>query len=218
MYCQTTTTTQRKEFHRWYALHNLHNFGAIALGTLSLYFNNDAIFNERIPILWSLGYFLVDIFDCTLRRDAIYFLHALLCFGLGCTNYSLPPCRRLRMNSQATFLECSNPWMHWSKQTRKPTIFAIFAIVYTLCRIVWIPVLMYQLMHDHHHQYHHHHPYDHRPPSIDHDDDYYYYYYYYYPMIQITLGIFYALNWYWYAKILKILWKGTQSEEAKKET
>lgn len=58
-YCRV----QKQEFHRWYSLHNFHNFGAIGLGLMSLYFDDDAVFNERIPTLFSIGYFIVDVVD-----------------------------------------------------------------------------------------------------------------------------------------------------------
>jgi hypothetical protein len=82
---------------RWYTIHNLHNGGAIALGLMSMYYNDDSVFNERIPILWSIGYFVVDLVDCGLRGDVTYSLHALFCLVLGLSNYTTPVCRELRM-------------------------------------------------------------------------------------------------------------------------
>jgi hypothetical protein len=87
----------KQEFHRNYVLHNLHNFGAILLGLVSMYYNDDSVFNERIPILWSIGYFVVDMVDCALRGDATYSLHAAFCLVLGVSNYTTPLCRELRM-------------------------------------------------------------------------------------------------------------------------
>jgi hypothetical protein len=72
-----------QSFIRWYTLHNLHNGGAIALGLVSMYYNDDRVFNERIPILWSIGYFVVDLVDCGLRGDVTYSLHAAMCLVLG---------------------------------------------------------------------------------------------------------------------------------------
>jgi hypothetical protein len=84
-------------FNRWYTLHNLHNGGAIALGLVSMYYNDDSVFNERIPILWSIGYFVVDLVDCGLRGDVAYSLHAAMCLFLGVSNYTSPISRALRM-------------------------------------------------------------------------------------------------------------------------
>jgi hypothetical protein len=149
-------------FHRWYAIHNLHNGGAILLGSLSIYsassYNTTATatqqqnellftFNERIPILWSLSYFGVDIVDCCVRGDITYLLHALFCAGLGYANYSSPAVlQRFRMNSKATYCELSNPFMHRAKRTREPRDFCLFAFVFTCCRMLWIPFLYAQLL------------------------------------------------------------------------
>jgi hypothetical protein len=67
------------------------------LGLMSMYYNDDSVFNERIPILWSIGYFVVDLVDCGLRGDVTYSLHALFCLVLGLSNYTTPVCRELRM-------------------------------------------------------------------------------------------------------------------------
>jgi hypothetical protein len=67
-----------------------------------MYYNDDSVFNERIPILWSIGYFIVDLVDCGLRGDATYSLHALFCLVLGVSNYTTPVCRELRMKYVTT--------------------------------------------------------------------------------------------------------------------
>jgi TLC domain len=176
---------QGREFHKWYTIHNLHNAGAIALGTISIYAGNhpSAItFHERIPILWSLGYFAVDLVDCTIRRDAAYFMHALVCFTLGLGNFHTPILRQLRMNSKATYCELSNPFMHLAKRTRNPLHFTLFAVVFTACRMVWIPVLYRQLLVD-------------GGLASTH------------PIVLVLIA-FYALNAYWWLKILRILYEG----------
>jgi hypothetical protein len=62
-----------------------------------MYYNDDSVFNERIPILWSIGYFVVDLVDCGLRGDVTYSLHALFCLVLGVANYTTPVLRELRL-------------------------------------------------------------------------------------------------------------------------
>lgn len=42
------------EFHDWIFMHNVHNLSTIALAAASLYFDDDEVFNERIPILFNL--------------------------------------------------------------------------------------------------------------------------------------------------------------------
>ncbi len=177
-------------FHRWYTIHNLHNFGAMLLGLCSIYYHNDAIFNERIPILWSIGYFIVDLVDCILRADVTYSLHAMFCLLLGLVNYATPICWQLRMNSKASFCELSNPFMHLCKKTRKSWHFALFALVFTLCRVVWIPFLMLQL-------------YQHGMVWYD--------------FREVSLAAFYGLNMFWYYKIVRIMVEGGESKRAKKE-
>lgn len=178
-------------FHKWYTLHNLHNFGAIGLGILSLYFQNNAIMNERVPILWSLGYFVVDIWDCAVRQDVTYLLHGVFCLVLGLANYHIPTCRLLRMNSKATLCELSNPFMHLSRRTRKPMHFLLFAMVFTCCRVLWIPWMVRQLVQ--------------ADMPLNHP-------------IQICLLAFYALNLFWYYKILRILLEGVAGKTAAKES
>ena len=172
-----------------YTVHNLHNGGAIFLGLVSIYNDNDAVFNERIPILWSVGYFAVDILDCTLRGDWIYLLHGAFCFGLGLANYTTPLCRQMRMNSKATLCETSNPFMHLAKKTRNPLHFALFAFVFTICRILWLPFLMWQV-----HQ-----------AGMAWTD-----------WRLLGVGAFFGLNFYWYIKIWKILLDGLRGEKVSK--
>jgi hypothetical protein len=190
--------TKQFPWHRWYVLHNVHNGGAIVLGTLSILSTSsttDSIamfhgFSERIPILWSLGYFGLDILDCAYRRDWTYLAHGLFCFVLGMFNYHHPIMRELRMNSKATYCELSNPWMHLARKTRKAAHFGMFALVFTLCRIFWLPVLFYQLYV--------------AGISIRHP-------------IAITLCGFYSLNMFWYIKIWRILLQGKSGHVVQKE-
>ena len=181
LYCYVplhNTKNKRPTFHRWYSLHNFHNFGAIFLGLTSMYLNNDQIFSERIPILWSIGYFCIDLLDCAYRWDGVYLAHAIFCLVLGISNYTTPLSRQLRMNSKAALCELSNPFMHLAKRTRTPWHFAIFALVFTACRIVWIPFLMMQLIH---------HGMERTDPRL------------------ACLGAFYMLNVFWWYKIVKII-------------
>jgi TLC domain len=192
LYCYLPSTSkQRPIFDKWQALHNFHNCGGMLLALLSICFGNDAVFNERISILWSLGYFGVDLMDCIYRQDVEYTLHALFCVVLGMANYVSPVCRELRMNSKALMCELSSPFLHLSKRTRNPLHFAIFAFVFTLCRILWVPYMTYQV--------------------IDYGLAWYDY------RVVFLVG-FYSLNVFWYFKILRIIVNGARGqEEAKKE-
>ncbi|EEC45844.1 predicted protein [Phaeodactylum tricornutum CCAP 1055/1] len=180
----------RREFHKWTLLHSFHNFGAIVLGLISLYYDNDAVFSERLSILWSMAYFLVDIVDCIVRGDVAYTVHATFCLLLGVANYTTPVCRELRMNSKAALLECSTPFLYVAKTTRHPAHFILFALAFTLCRIVWVPVLSLQL----------------KQAGRGYTD-----------YLQLALCGFYCLNLFWYAKILRILYDGATGKIDKKE-
>ena len=176
-----------KSFHKWYTIHNFHNIGVILLGQVSIHAANDDVFKERIATLWSTGYFIVDLVDCTSRLDAPYSLHAICCLVLCLANYFTPVCQELRMTSKAALLEISNPFMHLAKKTRQPLHFALFAAVYTACRVVWLPVIMKQL-------------YDADMRLTD--------------PIFIVLTAFYGLNLFWYCKIVRIMVRGNNAPDA----
>jgi hypothetical protein len=129
-----------------------------------------------------MGYFAVDIWDCVTRLDIPYSFHAICCFILCIANYTIPVCQTLRMTSKAALLEASNPFMHLVKRTRKPLHFVLFAAVYTVCRILWIPYIMYQLRTE-------------GNMTIDN------------PIFMVLIA-FYGLNIFWYSKIVRILFQG----------
>jgi hypothetical protein len=85
-------------FHQWLAIHSIHHWVALLLASISLYFNDDTVFNERMGILFSLSYFVVEALDSIYNRNGAYTLHALLCLILGVSNYRMPILRELRMN------------------------------------------------------------------------------------------------------------------------
>jgi len=172
---------KKDAYQRWYLLHNFHNGGAMLLATLSI---NEWL-NERLPILWSLGYFFVDIIDCLLIRDWTYLFHAVCCFVLGMANYHTPILFRLKANSKGTYCELSNPLMHLAKKTRNPIHFAAFAVMFTFCRILWMPVIYRQLLAEGLAWTH---------PAL------------------LVLAVFYGLNVFWYIKILRILINGLRGK------
>lgn len=173
------------DFSRWYTIHNLHNFGAmlLAIGSLSEHLP------ESIPIVWSLSYFCIDALDCILRRDIVYLLHALFCLVLGVCNGSTQVLYELKMNSKASFCELSNPFMHLAKRTRQPVHMILFMIVFTLCRIIWIPIMFRQL-----------------GPQLG----------YQHFALWILFG-FYLLNCFWYYKIWRIIYKGIVDRTKQRE-
>jgi hypothetical protein len=191
LYCYLpSSSSKRPIFDKWQSLHNFHNCGGMLLAFMSIYFDSDSIFNERISILWSLGYFGVDLIDCIFRKDVEYTLHALFCVVLGVSNYVSPAQRELRMNSKALLCELSSPFLQLSKRTRNPLHFAVFALVFTLCRILWIPCMMYQVIN---------------------------YGLFWYDYRVVFLVGFYGLNVFWYFKILRIIVNGVRGKEEEKE-
>ena len=180
-------------YARWGPVHLTHHIGAMSQASISLYLNDDSLFNERITILWSFSYFVVDVIDCLLEKHLTYSIHGVVCMILGAYNYRTPLHRELRMNSKASFIEASSLLLDTAKRTKNPQIFIAFAFLFTCCRIIWIPFLMKELL-------------EHNMEWTD------------VPMI--LLSIFYTLNWWWYLKILKILykgWKGESTDEKKSE-
>jgi hypothetical protein len=187
VYCNLPSKTPRPNWGDWLFVHELHNF-IIIIGWISLYFDDDSIFNERIGILWSLSYFIVDFLYFMSKFDAPNTLHAALCLMLGFANYRIPLLRTLRMNSRAAQCELSTPFLHVSRETRKPLHFVLFAIAFTLCRMLYIPVALIM-------------PNRQRGMEWTH-------------WVMVALVAFYGLNCFWYIKILRILITG--GKKAKK--
>mmetsp|Transcript_623 Transcript_623/g.1480 ORF Transcript_623/g.1480 Transcript_623/m.1480 type:complete len:229 (-) Transcript_623:581-1267(-) len=180
----------KSDFSRWWELHTFHHVIAITFASLSLYYNDDSIFNERNGILWSMSYFIIDIIECLSEGHILYVGHGLACVILGLANYNLPLHRSLRMNSKASYIETSSIVMYQVKRKREAWLFAIFAIVYTICRIIWIPIMAKDLLDN--------------GMDLTH------------PVIMV-LCLFYCLNIHWYIKIVKIAMEGDGRKDWKNE-
>jgi len=180
----------KKDFFGWTALHLVHHVGAIVLASVSLYYDDNSIMNERVPILWSIAYFIVDTIDSTSRFHLAYSLHGAIALGLGLGNYNIPMLRQLRMNSKASYIETSSLLLPYVKRYRKPWLFFIFALVFTMCRIIWIPCILKALLDNGMKPTH---------PAV------------------IGVSVFYCLNIYWYIKIIKIALKGSGKEKDGKD-
>ena len=179
-------TVHGKAYGKWWQIQLIHHVGAILGGSLSLYYDDDTLFNERNSILWSTAYFLVDLLDCLLTGHLAYIVHAVCCLLLGYGNYTLPLLRSLRMNSQATYIELSGLLLPYVKQYKKAWLFILFAVVFTGCRIIWIPLLAQQLVH---------HEKEEGGLAYTHP-------------VMLAMGVFYCLNLYWYVGILRIIMTG----------
>jgi hypothetical protein len=179
IYCSLPSKLSRPQWNTWIIVHEIHNNLAIVMGWISLYCNDNTIFNERVGILWSLSYFLVDLIDAAYRLDFAYTVHGILCVMLGVANYTTPICRELRTNSRAAQCELSTPFLNLSRTTRKPLHFVLFAAAFTLFRIIYIP---YNLI----------------LPASRYGLEWTHW-------IMIALYAFYALNCFWYTKIVRML-------------
>mmetsp|Transcript_8159 Transcript_8159/g.22142 ORF Transcript_8159/g.22142 Transcript_8159/m.22142 type:complete len:236 (-) Transcript_8159:335-1042(-) len=188
--CWAYCKSKKMDYARWYDLHIFHHVAAMTLGSLSLYFDDDAIFNERIVILWSMPYFMIDIVDCIWERHLTYAIHALFCLSLGVANFSIPLFRELRLNAKAVFIEASTPIFYQAKQHRNPYVFILFAITFTCCRIIWIPFILKAL----------------RDNGLA----------WVHPGVLGVIG-FYGLNLFWYYKIIGILITGNMESDKANE-
>ena len=178
------------KFAEYVPIFNTHHALGLAFATISLYFDDESIFPERNVIMFTLSFFTVDLIDSLRNGDIQYTIHAICCLFLGLSNYNTPTFYRLRMNSKAMYHEISSPFLHWSKKTRKPLHFAMFALAFTLCRIVWLPIMIKQILDD-------------GFPWKD--------------FRFLVIVAFYTLNLYWYSKIVKILIYGPSKKKNKKE-
>ncbi|CAJ1942394.1 unnamed protein product [Cylindrotheca closterium] len=177
-------------YQDWPIPHNTHHFFGMIFATLSIIYDNEEIFPERVGVLWTLSFFVIDFIDCVRVMHTAYLFHAVCVLFLSSCNLMNPSFYRLRMNSRAMYLELSSPFMHLSKKTRNPLHFAIFALMFTCCRVVWIPLIMKRLLDD-------------GLPWTD------------YKFLVVIA--FYGLNLFWYAKILRIIIFGPPQKEDKKE-
>eukprot|EP00980_Cylindrotheca_fusiformis_P008270 scaffold1736_cov127-Cylindrotheca_fusiformis.AAC.84 len=186
IYCQI----KKRSFEHWTLVHNIHHIVGLTFATLSLYYDDESIFAERIGIMWSAAYFLVDLVECIRIMSGTYTFHALCVILLSMSNLYTPRFYRLRMNSKAMFLEISSPILYLSKRTRNPVHFGLFAITFTCCRVIWMPIMMKQLLDD-------------GLPSND--------------SRFLVFVAFYLLNLFWYWKIVRIVVSGPPAEKEKKQ-
>jgi len=188
--CWLYAKKTEKDFGRWATLHAVHNIGAMILGSISIYYNDDSIFNERVGQLWSLSYFIIETIDQLLQGHVLYIFHGVIALLLGLANYNIPLLRALRMNSKASYIEASSLVLPFAKRHRTAWLFLTFAAVYTVCRIIWVPLMIKDLLDN--------------GMEISH------------PAV-IGVCAFYCLNIHWYIKIIKITIKGSPRPEKKED-
>lgn len=82
---------------------NLHSVPLCALAFLSL----NRIIPEKVPICWSVSFFVVDLIDCIVRREAMWLVHAVISLALNLLTVQYPMHRELRSVSKGFFAEAS---------------------------------------------------------------------------------------------------------------
>jgi hypothetical protein len=65
------------------------------------------IIPESVPICWSVSFFVVDLIDCIVRGEAMWFVHAVISLALNLLTAQFPMHRKLRSVSKGFFAEAS---------------------------------------------------------------------------------------------------------------
>lgn len=120
---------------------NLHCVPLCALALLSL----TGVVPESIPLCWSISHFVLDLLDTIVRRDAMWFVHAVISLALNVFTGSSARHRALRSVSRGFFTEGSTPFLNYWKKSKSHASFVIFFLSFTLCRIVWTPYFLYNI-------------------------------------------------------------------------
>lgn len=122
-----------------------HSVMSVFLSSLSLYFGDDEIFPERVANSFSMSFFIVDLFDCIVRKDVPFIIHAALGLSTLTGCYMTPIHQELRSASKGMMIEISTPFLYLWKKTKKKSHFILLAMTFTGCRIIWLSIYLYQM-------------------------------------------------------------------------
>ena len=64
-------------YQDWPVPHNTHHLFGMIFATLSIICDNEEIFPERIGVLWTLSFFVIDFIDCVRVMHTAYLFHAV---------------------------------------------------------------------------------------------------------------------------------------------
>jgi hypothetical protein len=142
VYLYYTLKHDKERFVKEFAWHDLHAIGLCFLSAASLFFDDDDKCPELVPILFTLSYFLVDVLDCIIRFDAPFLIHAVLSIGICVFAARDPMYLSLRAVSCGGLTELSSYPLHQWQRSNKKADFIKFAILFTLCRVLWIPYFL----------------------------------------------------------------------------
>jgi len=140
-YCSHIVDRRNKDHFNTGYISNLHTLGGSILALASIYFDDEAIFPEHIVLCWTAGFFFADLIDCSVRRDTMFFVHAIVGLALlySCWN---SPFYAQRAGSRGFFVELSSPFYHAWKTSKTKTKFRLFCFSFFLCRIVYTPIFL----------------------------------------------------------------------------
>jgi len=124
---------------------DVHSIVGMVLGALSLTINDEEIFSESIVLSWAAGHFIVDLYDCIERRDVMFSGHAVVALSLTYI-CSTKDYYDLRAGSRGYFVEFSTLFFHQWRQSKSKANFFRFYLTFFVCRIVYTPFFLYQLL------------------------------------------------------------------------
>ena len=132
-----------KAFSRYFPVHDFFCITYFLLASLSLYFDDETDFSERIPILFAISYFAVDIIDCIFTKDIAFLVHAILSLALNVSCLRTPLHLSLRSVSKGALIEISTPFLHKWHTSKKKIDFQVFLAVFTVSRMIWFPYFLW---------------------------------------------------------------------------
>jgi hypothetical protein len=141
---------KNNKFHKALFWHDLHAVTVVVLAALSLYnfydgSGKEELLSEYTPIAFTSAYFVVDLVDCLIRRDVPFTVHASLSLVLAVRCGSNPVHFFNRSASRGMLTELSTFSLHRWQNSKSYFDFLTFCILFTLCRIVWIPYFIYTI-------------------------------------------------------------------------
>ena len=124
------------------SIHIAHSIITATLSSLVVYFNDDRILSESIPLSFSIGYFIVDLIDCLHRRDKDFTIHAVLSLSLCLFGWKNDHLRQLHFATKGLICEGSTPFLYLWKDTREKSHFILFVVAFTILRPFWLFFLL----------------------------------------------------------------------------
>lgn len=132
------------DIHAWGNSESISNAHSIPL-TVAAVLSILELIPEIIPVAYSTSFFLVDIVDAVLRRDAMFGVHAALSLLLNMGASRNVKHRQMRNLSKGYLCELSTPWLNKWKRSHTKKDYLVFFAAFTFSRIVWVPLFVYDV-------------------------------------------------------------------------